>query len=890
MAAIEALIGNLAAEDLSTRLYAILTLHDRRDEPGLAQQLAAAARNETNQALRLYLTWLADSQAGRSAPDARSVIEMLQKPEIDWVGLFYALHRIGRPAAAEILPRIRQIDAATLPENLLPMLVQFYQRHGTGEDTRLLIRWCSDRNPVVMSLAIEALARIQPECLKDMLLPLLSNQSPGIRSRAIRLLHRWYPEEAPRHLAAMLNSDQIDERRAALANAFFLPFDAIKLDILRFMIKETSPVLLLQAGNILIVNPDSEVAAVTASIAVTASNDKAPIVRQILANQVDFLVRAGIVTTGSEIEMQRLLDSARQKLHECRKQPSDPDQQARAIREKVAADPASAVVWLKKSFRIDLPDPVLIAITENLAVLEPEFLRPSLPQLLRSPSLQVQVAALSALTRISPSQAEKLLEQYVFSSSTQRRKTGFMVLSFMERAFALPLMLKTFARETDPDLLEHFSGQFPQPLESANILEMLKESLQSPEGHPAREEYFRKFCAGNGLDFSQLADRCRQNHDFILENVMVNRAAAEAIANIETRHESSGSPSATDSPSEDEVFAAKFAEKTVLQRLEQISELIEADSLSECRAEKILATEKNDFIRFYIEACLRRKELAASRQYSPVAVLQKNLARPQPDYTAIASGLIALPERSAKLAASLLQNRRWQSWKPEILPAVLAFIAKTGMASFSAPVAALLRHQQPEIRFSAIRCLELINPEELCVTIPAISEDSSPEIAALLANLAPRINAGLASALKTQAFARAAFQEIIRRHPAWQSISSTHKIAIAAAMVILFAILMKPPAEEPLPPPPARHQVPPPMQRFAGLTKTPTTGEERTVFGKVDEVRSDCLTIISPALQRKILIRYSNRPVERKNDHFNGRVKITAIGKEYIEASLLNEK
>lgn len=890
MAAIEALIGNLAAEDLPTRLYAILTLHDRKDEPGLGQQLKTAARNETDPALRLYLTWLADSQACRSEPTAQSIIALLQKKDIDWVGLFYTLHRISRQTASEILPHIRKLEIAGLPESLLPMLVQFYQRHGNTDDTRLLVRWCSDKSPVVMSLAIEALARIQPDCLKEMLLPLLSNQSPGIRSRAIRLLHRWYPDEAPRHLAAMLNSELIDDRRAALANAFFLPFDAIKLEILRFMIKETSPVLLLQAGNILIVNPDPEVAAVTASIAVTASDDKSPIIRQVLANQVDFLVRAGIVDTQPETEVQRLLDAARQKLHGCRKQDSDPDQQARAIRERVAADPAAATVWLKKSFSTDLPGPILIAMTENLAVLEPEFLRPSLPRLLRSPSLNVQVAALSALTRISPTQAEKLLEQYVFSSSTQRRKTGFMVLSLMERAFALPLMLKIFARETDSILLEYFYGQFPQPLDSANLTEMLKESLQFPEGHPAREEYLKKFCARYQLDFSQLADKCRDNHDFMLENVMVNRAAAEAIANIETRHESSDSAPTNISPSEDEVFAAKFAEATALNRLDQIRELIEADSLSECRAEKILEREKNDFIRFYIEACLRRKELTASKQYSPVAVLQKNLARPQPDWTAIAAGLIALPDRSAKLAASLLQNRHWHAWKPEILPAVLAFIGKTGMASFSAPVTALLRHQQAEIRLSAIHCLELINPEELGMTISVIAEDSSPEITNILANLAPKINSRLVNTVTAPAFSRNTLESIIRKHPAWRYLSHGHKLAIMAGLLILVAIMMRPSTEESFAPPPARDQAPPVMQRFAALSRPPINGEERTVFGRVDEVRADCLMILSPALQRKILIRCSKKPEERKNDHFNGRVKITAIGKEYVEASLLGDK
>ena len=83
MASIDSLIANLAAEDLSIRLYAILTLHDRKDEPGLAAKLAAAGERESDPALRLYLGWLADAEVSPAKTAGRSALSLLEQPEID---------------------------------------------------------------------------------------------------------------------------------------------------------------------------------------------------------------------------------------------------------------------------------------------------------------------------------------------------------------------------------------------------------------------------------------------------------------------------------------------------------------------------------------------------------------------------------------------------------------------------------------------------------------------------------------------------------------------------------------------------------------------------------------------------------------------------------------
>ncbi len=887
MASLESLIGDLSAEDLSIRLYAILTLHDKRDEPGLAARLKAASEKETDPSLKLYLTWLADS--GASAPDesGHSCVSLLEQPEPDWVAFFYHLHRSDKKKAAEILPYIRSLDPAMLPAELLPLLVRFYQKHGTKEDTPRLVEWCSDGNPIVMSLAIEALSRIQPDCLKGLLLPLLANPSPGIRSRAIRLLHRWYPDEAPHHLAEMLDSELVDDRRAALANAFFLPFDSIKLEILRFIIREESPLLLLQAGNLLIINPDPEVARVTASVAINATPDKAPVLRQILEQQVEFLVKAGLVKTSPAEELERLLAEAVQRRQTRHEQVEDPDRQASDLRKRVAENPAGAVEYLKRTFRPDLPAPLLAATTELLAVLEPEFLRPHLQELLRSPSLAVQVAGLTALTCLSPVQAEKLLEQYLFSAVGERRKTGFHVLSLLERAFALPLMVRSFAREQDPDMLAWFAERLPQPIGEAGLAALVKESLLFPETHTARLPLLENLCGRERVSLSGLVVRCSRNADFTLENVMVNRAERAARAPAPATRPAPRAAAPEKPVSTCDACVSAFRSGSALEKIALLLKAATAGNPLEEHLEELLAAEKNEFVRFLIEALALRRSLSGQPGFSPVDLLRKNLAKLHPSWVEVAAGLSSLHDRAARLAAPLIQGRKWSTWRPELLPVVLDFAGRSGLALFSAPATGLLEHPQAEVRYCAIRCLERINPEELGAALPRLMNDRSAEIVALLTSAKAGINAKLAGVISRPApSAGYALPRTLSAAP-W------FPYAVAACIFIVAILVIPPSGEEAgqpvlsLPPETAPAQE---IARFAAVRKPPQAGEERVVFGRVEKVFEDGIVIHSPAFRKKVLIRCGKRPVKQVNDHYNARVRITKTSNDLVESDLVDSK
>lgn len=891
MTSLESLISNLAADDLSIRLYAILTLHEQKSDAATKAQLVAAAARETDPSLRLYLTWLASPEQKQSVRPAEAIICQLNSVKIDWVSLFYSMHLLDRKAAAEVLPAIRRLDTAQMPIELLPMLVRFYQRFGTIEDNETIAGWCTNPNPVVMSLAIEALSRIQPERLKNLLLPLLSNQSPGIRSRAIRLLHRWYPEEAPRHLAGMLNSEIIDDRRAALANAYFLPFDEIKLELLRFLIKEESPVLLQQAGNILTVNPDLPAAEATASIAVNSPSEKAPIIKQILCRMLEFHVKAGMTSENPEENAAKLINQARQNRQNRLSQTVNPDKQAQLVSRKISENLEQAASWLKKEFSISLPAPVLLVMVENLAGLDPEFLRPYLPELLRSSSLPIQVAALTALARVSPGQAEKLLEQYIFSSAAQRRKTGFHVLSLMEKAFAIPLMIRAFAREQDPGLLDFYGEKFPDPPDPAFLSSLFRESCLAGDTHACRTGHLKKLCLRWGADYEQLARLGSQTNDFALETVMVNRAEVEAIADAAAEKKQSSDPGRTGEVSETASPADDYLQKNEITRFFAIQGILQSTRTNEDELKPLIAAETEPFLRFQLETALKKIELHQNSQFSPVAHLQKNLARPVPLWSEVAAGLASIQQRSARLAAPLLQSRKWQSWPEEIIPAVLMFIARSGQPLFSAQAGRFLQHSRPAVRFCAVQCLEMINPEELLQAIDSLQTDNSPEVAAYASEAAKRLASAQNSMFirqRRQIPARAGLDRLLKFFPA----SSWLRPVSAGLVLLLFYMMFI--RITPLPvqfqdQTVVRGQPAQEIARFASWRQKPENGQERVVFGRVEKVLADSIIIVSPALQRQVLIRGSSGSFAcLENDHFSARVKITAADQNRIEAVLLD--
>ncbi len=310
MSSLSPILNNLDADDLAVRLFAILRLQDLTGNDVIPEKLRQAAKSETDPALKLYLSWLAYPEKSAGFVSSDTLSSMLNQKQPDWPTILRILLQTSRQSATPALALLRKTPIKTLSPGLLPVLVGFYSRFGESQDVAQLEVWCSHSNPAVTILAVEGLSRIQPESLRSRLYPLLTSESAGIKSQAIRLLYRWHPEEALAQLEIMLESTIIDERRAALAHAFFLPFDQIKNNLIRFMTRESEPVLLLQVGQLLIINPDLETIKAVAKVIVTTTPEKEPIITDILMQQCDFASRAKLVQDSPEELAERMLTEA----------------------------------------------------------------------------------------------------------------------------------------------------------------------------------------------------------------------------------------------------------------------------------------------------------------------------------------------------------------------------------------------------------------------------------------------------------------------------------------------------------------------------------------------------------------------------------------------------
>jgi len=76
--------------------------------------------------------------------------------------------------------------------------------------------------------------------------------------------------------------------------------------------------------------------------------------------------------------------------------------------------------------------------------------------------------------------------------------------------------------------------------------------------------------------------------------------------------------------------------------------------------------------------------------------------------------------------------------------------------------------------------------------------------------------------------------------------------------------------------------------RFDYWLQPATPGQERVVFGRIEENYSDSILIQSPVLRSPVLIRHKMGVLPlQKNQHFSARVKVDTIVGNRIESTLL---
>jgi len=235
-----------------------------------------------------------------------AIEEQLRNPQRDEINLALMLESVKRNEAAAVAESLRRAEWPKFSQQLLPSVLKFLKKYGSTEDTAAIEKLCRHSDPRVLSAAIEALEKQNPDRLKDLIVPLLINGNFGIRSRAVRLLHRWDPSEALRHFESMLFSNLENEKHAALYQAFFFPFKQIETLMLRYISVESDPEMIKKAGLIFMTNPERHMPARLLEVRQACVGIKQRLVDAILKGVLQSLFQAKIVNAAPEQMLQVL--------------------------------------------------------------------------------------------------------------------------------------------------------------------------------------------------------------------------------------------------------------------------------------------------------------------------------------------------------------------------------------------------------------------------------------------------------------------------------------------------------------------------------------------------------------------------------------------------------
>ena len=221
--------------------------------------------------------------------------DLLQKPDRDEIALALMLEAVRKPEAPAVLAGLRQAGWPGFSPQLLPSVLKFLKKFGSGEDVEAVAALCKHADTRVLSSAVEALEKLSPDRLREHIVPLLLNENCGIRSRAVRILHRYDQSEALRHFESMLFANSAAEKQAALFHSFFFPFKQIESLMLRFISVETDSELIKKAGLVFMANPDRQIPMRLLEARQACVGEKSQLIDTILKGVLQSLFMAGIV-------------------------------------------------------------------------------------------------------------------------------------------------------------------------------------------------------------------------------------------------------------------------------------------------------------------------------------------------------------------------------------------------------------------------------------------------------------------------------------------------------------------------------------------------------------------------------------------------------------------
>jgi hypothetical protein len=300
-------LNDLKSADPSVRFNALLRLEEVGLSEGEQHEFERLLGVETDPNIRfqmqkLLTTW----RTGRVKGGASGVISLISSPTRDEMKLALMLESVRGSEAREVAVALRAAGWRNFSVKLLPSVVKFFRKHGSAEDSLEIAALCNHDDMRVLSSAIEALDRLNPELLKKYLVGLLVNPHLGIRARAVRLISRWDLPEALRHFENLLFSSQKEERNVALFQAFFFDFQKVAGLMLRFISLETDQDLLKKAGVLFMTNPDKHIPVKLMEIRQACTGGKQRLIDGILRGVLHTLYQAQLVAAAPEQMLEAL--------------------------------------------------------------------------------------------------------------------------------------------------------------------------------------------------------------------------------------------------------------------------------------------------------------------------------------------------------------------------------------------------------------------------------------------------------------------------------------------------------------------------------------------------------------------------------------------------------
>lgn len=153
---------------------------------------------------------------------------------------------------------IRQAEWQNFQPQILPGFCRFFKLHGSIQDSNALQELTRHPDPTVITAALSALEKIDPQNLQGIIVPLLNSPLAVVKAQAIQAFYRWNKHQALQHLLKMLFSKNEQDVVLALHHANFFPYPELESHLIRLLTEVKSPTILMRISQILKnnANPD----------------------------------------------------------------------------------------------------------------------------------------------------------------------------------------------------------------------------------------------------------------------------------------------------------------------------------------------------------------------------------------------------------------------------------------------------------------------------------------------------------------------------------------------------------------------------------------------------------------------------------------------------------